>query len=227
MVLGVTKFDELLLEKLCEKEVAKLNVAYFMKNEALQILNPNKYSDYVELVRKGISAFYYDLKAFVDSESEYFKLIEKYFLKIVSKMEALELQCNQQQVSYTLLTAPIETTAVNNPIETTTVEITSVEMTPIETTHLPTHIFKNVQAFNFFCVLAKGASNQEEIGFYYRQMSEKENPKQIVAKETVFRTWFNEESKQQIELKNPIKTFDRIKGIAQKTTIYHLTKGKL
>ena len=57
-------------------------------------------------------------------------------------------------------------------------------------------------------------------------MSEKETPRLIIAKETVFRTWFNEESDHKIELKNQIKTFDRIKGVDHKYAIYKLIKEK-
>lgn len=196
----VITFDEFVLEKLCEKEVINLNMEYFIKNKALQIINPHKYAGYLKLVYIGIKAFYHDFKFFVNSESEYFRYIEKFFLKIISKMEALETQYDMTEGKY------------------------NEEALPLKTESFPTHIFKNKQAFDFFCTLATHAKNQEEIGFYFRQMSEKENPKQIVAKETVFRAWFNEESKQPLELKNPIKTLDRIKGISQKHAFYELTK---
>ena len=83
-----------------------------------------------------------------------------------------------------------------------------------------------ILAYDLFQKLASKATNQEEIGFYFRQMSEKETPKLIVAKETAFRTWFNEESGNKIELKNPIKTWDRIKGQPQKYLFYDLMKEK-
>ena len=47
-----------------------------------------------------------------------------------------------------------------------------------------------------------------------------------VAKETTVRTWFNEESGNKIELKNPIKTYDRIKGQTQKYNFYKLIKER-
>ena len=93
-------------------------------------------------------------------------------------------------------------------------------------TNFPTHIFKDYNAYEFFQKLALQATNQEEIGFYFRQMSEKETPKLILAKETAFRTWFNEESGNKIELKNPIKTLDRIKGVSKKYNFYRLVKEK-
>jgi hypothetical protein len=196
------EFEEYVIDQLCEKEMNRIGMDFFTDNIALKLINHQKYERYKTLLHKGIKAFYYDFKAFVNSESPFFKIIENFFIKLINKIEALNQNCNTQ-------TPPVmEKSTENNSKE------------------FPTHIFKDETSYQIFEQLAKRAANQEEIGFYFRQMSEKETPKLILTKEKVFRTWFNEESDHKIELKNPIKTFDRIKGIANKYAIYELIKEK-
>jgi hypothetical protein len=191
------KFEEFIVELLCEKEMKRINVDYYANNSALQHINIQKYENYIKLIYKGINAFYHDFKAFTNQNTLFFQIIEKFFIKLLQKIE--QLQCT-------------------NATENNKVEEQSLDF--------PTHIFKSQSAYNTFEELAKQATNQETIGFYFRQMSEKENPKLIVATETVFRTWFNEESEHTIELKNPIKTFDRIKGLINKRKVYDLVMEK-
>jgi hypothetical protein len=197
------KFEEYIIDQLCEREIRRIRIDFFTENIALKLINQQKYERYITLLYKGIKAFYYDFKAFANTNSSCFQLIEAFFKKLILKIEKL-VSCNDS--------------------ETTT---TTKQKTKNNTTTFPTHIFINNAAYELFEVLATHAKNQEEIGFYFRQMSEKENPKLIIAKETVFRTWFNQESVHQMELKNPIKTFDRIKGIQQKHSFYKLIQEKV
>jgi hypothetical protein len=199
------EFEEYLIDKLCEKEMDRIGVDYVAENEGLRRINSQKHEEYIKLLYKGIKAFYYDFKAFVNTESTFFNVIERFFLKLMNKIEALKDNCSET----------LESKNTTNAVKIN-----------IQEDKFPTHIFKDNGAFHFFEQLATHAKNQEEIGFYFRQMSEKENPKCIVAKETVFRNWFNEESGHKIELKNPIKTYDRIKGISQKHNFYSLIKDK-
>lgn len=196
------QFEEYLIDQLCENEIDRMGIDFFKENLALRLINHQKYEQYLALLYKGIKAFYYDFKAFVNTDSLYFQLIETFFKKIILKIE--ELVCKSSS----------ENTSIDN------------QHIKKDTTSFPMHVFKDYNAYEFFQKLALQATNQEEIGFYFRQMSEKENPKLIIAKETVFRTWFNEESNQNLELKNPIKTFDRIKGVSKKYNFYRLVKEK-
>ena len=41
-------------------------------------------------------------------------------------------------------------------------------------------------------------------------MSEQEKPAKIISTETVFRKWYNDSDETKFNLKNPIKTYDRI-----------------
>lgn len=194
------QFEEYIVDQLCEKEINRIGMDFFTENVALKLINHQKYERYLALLYKGIKAFYYDFKAFANTDSPYFQLIETFFKKIILKIE--ELVCKSSS---------------NN---------TSIDNQHIkkDTTNFPAHIFKDYYAYEFFQKLALKATNQEEIGFYFRQMSEKETPKLIIAKETAFRTWFNEESNHILDLKNPIKTFDRIKGVSKKYSFYRLVK---
>lgn len=196
------EFEEYVIDQLCEKEMNRIGMDFFTDNIALKLINNQKHERYTTLLYKGIKAFYYDFKAFVNTDSPYFQLIETFFKKLILKIEKL---------------------VCSNDSEITTI---TKQKTKKNTTTFPTHIFKDYSAYELFQKLASHAKNQEEIGFYFRQMSEKETPRLIIAKETTFRTWFNEESGNKIELKNPIKTYDRIKGQTQKYNFYKLIKEK-
>jgi hypothetical protein len=196
------QFEEYLIDQLCENEIDRMGIDFFTENIALKLINHQKHERYIALLYKGIKAFYYDFKAFVNTDSPYFQLIESFFKKIILKIE--ELVCKSSS----------ENTSIDN------------QHIKKDTTSFPMHVFKDYNAYEFFQKLALQATNQEEIGFYFRQMSEKEPHKLIIAKETAFRTWFNEESGNKIELKNPIKTLDRIKGVSKKYNFYRLVKEK-
>lgn len=196
------EFEEYVIDQLCEKEMNRIRMDFFTDNIALKLINQHKHERYTTLLYKGIKAFYYDFKAFANTDSPYFQLIETFFKKLILKIEKL---------------------VCSNDSENTTI---TKQKTKNNTTTFPTHIFKDYSAYELFQKLALHAKNQEEIGFYFRQMSEKETPRLIIAKETTFRTWFNEESANKIELKNPIKTYDRIKGQTQKYNFYKLIKEK-
>jgi hypothetical protein len=191
------QFEEYIMDQLCQKEMERINIDFFTDNIALKIISSQKQQHYIALLYKGIKAYYHDFKAHVNTESSFFKLIEKFFLKLIVKIE--RIGSNKKP----------EITQKGN-----------------QKNDFPSHIFKNFDSFQLFEELAKNATNQEEIGFYFRQMSEKENPQLIVAKEITFRTWFNVESEHEIELNNQIKTFDRIMGLSKKHKFYELIKQK-
>lgn len=197
------QFEEYVIDQLCEKEFNRIGLDFFTENIALKLINQQKHERYLTLLYKGIKAFYHDFKAFANTNSPYFQLIEAFFNKLIQKIESL---------------------VCSNDSETTSITKQKIKSNTIT---FPTHIFIEYSAFQLFQKLATNANNQEEIGFYFRQMSEKENPKLIIAKETVFRNWFNQESGHEMELKNPIKTFDRIKGIQQKHSFYKLIQERV
>lgn len=196
-------FEEQAIEKLCENELEKINADYFFHNKSLQILNYNKYKVYKELIKKAFLAYSQDFKAFINKENTCFKAIEKLFAMLMDKMEILDQQYNAQ------ITTTTQTPVVENMLN-----------------NFPTHIFKNQEAFQFFTEYANKITKSEDIGFAFRQMSEKESPQLIVAKETAFRNWFNEESVHELELNSAIKTLSRFGNTATKESIYNLIKEK-
>lgn len=196
-------FDEIVVDKLCDRELLRLNPSFYIKNQALQILNPHKYNQYKQLLYKGIKAYYSDFKEYVNVESNCFKVIEKFFLKLMHKMEILDDQFGLM-IAQGQQTAPISQPSIN----------------------YPTHIFKNQEAFLLFTEYAEAADKPEDIGFAFRQMSEVEVPQLIMAKETVFRKWFNRESGHQLELNSAIKTLDRMGNTKLKENLYRLIKEK-
>lgn len=195
-------FEEILVDRLSDKELLRLNPSYYIKNQALQTLSPDKYNTYKELLYKGVKAFYLDFKAYVNVESNCFKLIEKFFLKLIHLIEELDNQVN----------------LTDNVFKKYTPQSEKKEF--------PDHIFKSWEAFLLFNDYAIGAKTQDEIGFLFRQMTEKETPSLIKVKETVFRKWFNEHSKHSIELSNQVKTYDRIGNKNTKQNLYNLMKSK-
>ncbi len=197
------KFEEYAIDQLCDKEINRMGLDFYTENIALKFINQQKHERYLTLLYKGIKAFCSDFKVFTNINSPYLELIDAFFNKLILKIE--RLVCSKD--SETIL-------IINQKIKSNTITF-------------PTHIFKDYSAYQLFQKAASYTKNQEEIGFYFRQMSEKENPKLIIAKETVFRNWFNQESGHEMELKNPIKTFDRIKGIQQKHSFYKLIQEKV
>lgn len=202
-----TKFsmdvEEKAIEKIYENELEKINTDYLFHNRSLQILNPNKYKFYRELIKKALLAYRQDFKAFINKENICSKAIEKLFAKLMDKMEILDQQYNAQ------ITTANQTPFVEN-----------------KSINFPTHIFKNQEAFQFFTEYANKTTKSEDIGFAFRQMSEKESPQLIVAKETVFRNWFNEDSVHELELNSAIKTLARFGNSATKQSIYNLIREK-
>jgi hypothetical protein len=196
-------FEEETLDKLIEQELQKINTQYYLDNPGLQFLNPDKYKQYKTLIKNAILAYCHDFKAYVKKESSCYKVIEQFFSKLMDKIELLDQQYNQVLSEKSI-----------NP----TTEKKSIPF--------PTHIFKHQEAFFLFTEYAEAADKPEDIGFAFRQMSEVEVPQLIMAKETVFRKWFNGESGHQLELNSAIKTLDRMGNTKLKQNLYRLIKEK-
>jgi hypothetical protein len=194
---------EFVYEELCKQELVQLNINYYISNESLKVLRPNKYKNYLELLHKGIKAYHQDFRAFINIETDCTQLINTFFVSLIQEIEellVLQLQENQQ-------TAPLL-------------------IDPFHEVGFPSHIFKDSKDYLFFMELAKKATKAAQIGFYFRQMSEVENPKLIIAKPEVFRTWFQNETKlNHIELNSPIKVLRLITGKEAKLGKYELVKS--
>jgi hypothetical protein len=183
----LTTFDELILEELYNREIEKLELNYLLKNQSLQILNPKKYKSFLQMINTGVMAFYFDLKSHTNLESPHFNIINKYFDTLLLKIKTLSQK-------YLIEFEKGQDTIACNPFL------------------YPSHIFANLEAFQQFKESENKAHTAEDIGFLFRHFSEKSKPVRIVAKETPFRKWYNEQTNDTIKLNTPIKTWDNIKG---------------
>ncbi len=195
--------EEDIVDQLCEQELSNINTNYYLNNLGLQIINPNKYNDYKILIKKALSAYYQDFKAFVNTNNSCFKIIDHFFLKLMNKMEILQSHFNS---------------AIP--------EIQKSEVFSKNEMRYPKNIFENQQAFDFFTEFVNNTTIKDNIGFAFRQMKEVEHPPLILVNEVPFRTWFNNQKSPQLELKSPIKTLANIKGKEVKLKTYNLIRAK-
>lgn len=168
-------------------KMQQLNLNYLIKNRSLQILYPEKYVDYLKLVQKSTNAFHADLMDFISEQSSCCEAINNYFKALNDNLE------NE---------AKIDLINFQKDIHSTTSEIGK----------FPTNIFLDYEAFTIFEKSVKQAITKDDIGFLFRYYSENCKPPKIVAKETAFRNWYNEDKKYTIELNSPIKTYNQING---------------
>lgn len=202
IIKNTISYEELIYDALYESELEKINLGYYVNNESLKILQPNNYNEYRRIIYLAIKAYHRDMITFINNDSENKKCLDGFFLKMLNSIETLEMVQNKMSE-----------------------DRDSQQLKPVSAEY-PSHIFKNFFAYNMFDDLVKSSKKQEEIGFYFRYMSEKESPKLVVASETNFRRWFNEETQYKIELRNPIKTYNCIKGTESKLRCYDLLKSK-
>lgn len=183
----VATFEELILEQLYGEELETLQLEYTIQNKSFQILNPSKYKSYLELINNSIIAFYTDFSIYGELKNPYFKIIEKFFDTLLLKTESL---------------------ATKHLLEFEKIQKESTK----SLFSFPTHIFANLEAYQYFKESEDKASTAEDIGFLFRVFSEKATTPLIIAKETAFRNWYNAKTSSKIKLNKAIKTFDRIGG---------------
>lgn len=195
--------EEAVFDLLIDEEIKKLRVNYIFANSSLYYLNPHKHKQYVNCLLRALTALYHDIHSFFDFSNPAFKAIEQLFQRLLEKLNTAGGKSNTE-------------TDFHKNIENT--EDKSL------TTNYPAYIFRDINDFRLFNEIMNSKPNAEDIGFVYRIMNEKETPSKIVVTETKFRRWFNEESNFSLELKNPIKTLDKIKSHDKRNTMYNLQK---
>lgn len=195
----IISYDEIIFNELCEREIVKINVSYFVRNTGLLLLRPEKYLHYLTVVRQGITAFYKDFQCYALLDRKCCTLVDRFFDFVLNKIEIICVECRK----------------CFEKVDDNTVQ---------KLEKFPSHIFINYEAFKTFKEINSRATNVEEIGFLFRQMSEKEKPATIIAKETVFRKWYNESNEKCFNLKNPIKTYARIGAKDSKVIKYDAAK---
>lgn len=199
----ILKAENQVLSLLCQKEFASQRFEYWINQEGWKYINPEKHSKWLELLRTGMTAFYQDWVTFFKEDETLLTVTGAFFdlvenhINTLIKKEQLNMEASSEQKKET------------------------------QETTFPTHIFKDYTSYHFFSQLMEEASKQDEVGFYFRKMTEKEEPPLIIAKETVFRLWFNKKFNSLIKLNNPIKTYDRINNHHAKEKVYQSCKTEL
>ena len=162
----LTEFDELILEQLYFQEIEKLQLNYILQNKSFQILNPNKYKSYLEMINTSIIAFYTDFRSFKVFESPNLKIIEKFFDTLLQKTERISQNylIEFEKTGQNSLTTPLS---------------------------FPNHIFPNLEAYQLFKKSKEKTTTAEDIGFLFRIFSEKASNPLIITTETPFRNWYN------------------------------------
>lgn len=199
-------FEKQVATHLYQEELDEINLSYYVNNTLMKEFAPHNYDNYKIILNKTMHAYHKDLMSFLDKTQKETALVDNFF-------EILLDQINELQGKSTELQKTIE----NHRIITKEQE---------NNHHYPPHIFKNRDAYNLFKDLIHDAIKQDEIGFYFRYMKEIENTPLIICKETVFREWYNTQDDRVIELKNPIKTYDRIGNKAVKLRPYKEAREK-
>lgn len=197
------KLENQVLSSLCQKEFDSQRFEYWINQVGWKCINPEKHSKWLELVRIGMTAFYQDWVTFFKEDETLLRITEPFFDLVEKHINTL---IKKEQI---------------NKITSSKQEIQTKEIS------FPTYIFKDNRSYLFFTYLMKEARTQDDVGYAFRMMAEKENPSLIVAKETVFRNWFNEKYENDIILNNPIKTYDRINNQHTKQKRYQSAKKEI
>lgn len=179
---------------IANQEINLLNLEYHLKNESLRVLSPQKYTNFLTMIRKGIEAYYLDIKAYPIIGNKFTSSIQLFFNALLERIQEISIQY-----------------------------ATEIEVKPklleIQQTVFPSHIFSNAKAHENYKQMENKAKTAEDIGFLFRHLSEKQNPPTIITTETKFRKWYNNQPDLKIILKTPIKTYNAIGGKDKKANI--------
>ena len=99
-------------------------------------------------------------------------------------------------------------------------EVQQIQFTSVE--NYPKFIYASQKDYEFFYIMASQATLFVQVSFLFRQMSEKEKPLMIIAKDAVFRDWFNTQDFK-IKLDTYTVTFDKAQN-ADRIWFYNTAK---
>jgi predicted nuclease with TOPRIM domain len=199
-------FEKQVATHLYQEELNNINLSYYVNNILIKEFAPHNYDNYKLILNKTMHAYHKDLSSFLDKSQKETALVDSFFCTLLDQIS--DLQGKSTELQKTIETHRISTITEEN------------------SNHYPPHIFKNYGAYKLFKDLIHDSIKQDEIGFYFRYMKEIENTPLIICKETVFREWYNTQKDCVIELKNPIKTYDRIGNKASKLRPYKEAREK-
>ena len=186
------------LVDIANQEIMLLNLEYHLKDESLRVLSPQKYTNFLTMIRKGIEAYYLDIKAHPIIGNKFKISIQLFFNALLERINEISAQYATE-----LETKP--------------------KLLEIQQTAFPSHIFSNANSYENYKQMENKTKTAEDIGFLFRHLSEKQNPPAIITTETKFRKWYNDQPDLKIILKTPIKTYNAIGGKDKKANILLLS----
>lgn len=213
---------------------------YKDRNYLLKLLHPNNYQEYINRENSKEKQFnynYYKNPPIYEADKKekeiYLRFLKAWILENIEKRKTLlnwnVLPEEYQKLSFyalSLLPGVDIRTLIDNQIKNshpkTVQEINYPTTKSVQVIDYPKYIFLNQQAFQLFNLLLKYCSSHSTISFVYRMMAEKENPPLIVAKDSPFRTWFNEQT-YSLKLETHTKTYENAKN-DDRISLYKLAK---
>ena len=73
-----------------ETEIKKINVNYYVQNDALKILSPNQYQKHLDLVLKTMRAYHQDMKSFLTTSADHFTTVWNFFDYMIQHIKSLQ-----------------------------------------------------------------------------------------------------------------------------------------
>ena len=73
-----------------EAEIKKINVNYYVQNDALKILSPNHYQKHLDLVLKTMRAYHQDMKSFLTTSTYHFTPVWGFFDYMIQHIKSLQ-----------------------------------------------------------------------------------------------------------------------------------------
>ncbi len=135
------------------------------------------------------------LSEFPSQKTKYLKTLKSWLLKCIDERKRVLLLNETQFPPVYSCIMNYANSLQDNRKESGTVQnkqgLEPVTVTEVTAKEYPRYIFKDFHAYSFFDLLTKKMNSHAQLSFVFRMMSEKENPKLIICKETIFREWFN------------------------------------
>lgn len=216
--------DLQLLNKELKELFCGINNSYL-----LRLLHPFEYQIYID---NGIDKYgNFDYKYYKDPPiyNEYPKEKESYakFLKswLIESLEKYNKHYGWKTLpkAFQIIKDYAESLSLSEELKEITNNNSAIFITEIkENKEYPKYLFLNDQAFQLFNLLMESFKTHATISFVYRIMAEKENPALIVAKDSPFRIWFNEQM-YSVKLETHTKTYENAKS-EDRIALYKIAK---
>jgi hypothetical protein len=183
----------------------------YMKHELLNFGNEIIYSDFKREYNFVFDLDYYKkpvyLQEFPKAYKSYIKVLRTCLLRLLTDRKKL-LDFVEYPLPYKFIEEYINSIKVSpvKIVDSKSPEVSSSKVNLDSEIQYPRYIFSTPLSFILFNQMTKDAKTHRHISFVYRMMYEKENPQMIIAKDTVFRSWFN-------SIDHPVKLYSSTKTL--------------